>query len=71
VTWSARNAPSPCAPKKNPPAAQLPADAHDTEVASERPPFARAAMPGTFCALPQLPSTSLTTNASLTLPVVM
>ena len=43
---------------------------YDIEVAFESPVVARAAMPGTLWALPQLPSTSLTTNASLTLPVV-
>src|SRR5689334_8478813 len=39
-----------------PPAAQLPADAHDTELATAPPPALRAAVPGTSCAVPQVPS---------------
>src|SRR5690242_2725972 len=38
-----------------PPAAQLPADAHDTELATAPPPALRAAVPGTSCAVPQVP----------------
>ena len=43
-----------------PPALQFPADAHDTEMISNPP---RAVLPGTCCAVPQVPFVSLTTNA--------
>ena len=46
----------------HPPALQLPADAHDTEVTLAFPPVLRAAVPGTSLAVPQVPFTSLTTN---------
>ena len=45
-------------------ALQLPAEVHDTEVREALPPWLRAAVPGTSFALPQVPFTSLTTNAS-------
>jgi hypothetical protein len=43
-----------------PPAAQLPADAHDTDQIIA--PVPGAAMPGTWVAVRHLPFTSLTTN---------
>src|SRR5215469_3958182 len=63
-TWLTTNA---CAlgelSSYGPPALQLPAEAHDTEKISATPPLLRAARPGTCLALPQVPCTSLTTNA--------
>jgi len=39
----------------DPPALQLPAEAHDTDKASAGPPWSRAAVPGTSRAVPQVP----------------
>ena len=39
----------------DPPALQLPAEAHDTDKASADPPWSRAAVPGTSRAVPQVP----------------
>jgi hypothetical protein len=52
----------------HPPALQLPADAHDTEVISAAPPVLRVARPGTVSAVPQVPLTWLTTNAPTSFP---
>jgi hypothetical protein len=41
------------------PAAQLPADVHDTEANPALPPVLRAAEPGTSCAVPQEPPTTI------------
>ena len=46
----------------DPPALQLPAEAHDTELIGASP-VLRAAVPGTLTAVCQMPFTSLTTNA--------
>ena len=46
-----------------PAAAQLPADAHESEVTEASPPTLSEAVPGTFLALPQVPAVSSTTNA--------
>ena len=46
-----------------PVALQLPADAHDIESTSASPPTLSAPVPGTSCAVPQVPLVSLTTNA--------
>src|SRR5215469_10450074 len=46
-----------------PPAAQFPADAHDTERISENSPALRADEPGTRCTVPHEPPASSTTNA--------
>src|SRR5215471_6099370 len=48
---------------QNPPALQLPARAHDTELIWAYPPWLRATLPGTSMAVPQVPFTLLTTNA--------
>jgi hypothetical protein len=53
LTWLTTNA-------WDPPALQLPAEAHDTEVMAAVP---RAAVPGTSMAVCQVPLTWLTTNA--------
>src|SRR5215471_13578569 len=47
----------------HPPAAQLPAEAHDTEYTCAAAPWLRAAVPGTSMAACQVPFTSLATNA--------
>jgi len=46
-----------------PPAVQLPAEGHDTEVTAALPPWLRAAVPGTSLAVCQVPWAWLTTNA--------
>jgi hypothetical protein len=46
-----------------PPALQLPADPHDTELTCAFPPALSAAVPGTSAAACQVPATSLATNA--------
>ena len=55
----------PWASRQYPPALQLPADAHDTELTTAYPPAFRAAVPGTSTAVCQVPFTWLTTNACL------
>ncbi len=45
-----------------PPALQLPADAHDTEMTDASPCTLRAAVPGTSMAVRQVPFTWLSTN---------
>jgi len=50
---------------KPPPALQLPAEPHDTDVITAGQPLSRAAVPGTSSAFRQVPWTSLTTNACL------
>lgn len=47
----------------SPPALQLPADAHDTELTSAYLPALRLAVPGTSFAAPQVPLVSVSTNA--------
>ena len=47
----------------SPPALQVPAGEHDTELTTARWLWLRAAVPGTSLALPQVPCTWLTTNA--------
>ena len=47
----------------DPPALQLPVDAHETEVTHAAPPLFRAWLPGTTAAAPHVPLFSLTTNA--------
>ena len=48
----------------SPPAAQLPADAHDTDKTLAVPPPLRAAVPGTSMAWPHRPFRSAATNPS-------
>ncbi len=48
---------------QDPPAAQPPAGAHDTETTPADPPEFRAAVPGTSIAVPQRPFRWLATNA--------
>jgi len=48
-------------PRYHPPALQLPAEAHDTELTCTLSPKLRAAVPGISMALCQVPFTSLTT----------
>ena len=48
----------------SPPAAQVPADEHDTELVADSLAVSRAARPGTSMALVQRPPRSLTTNAA-------
>jgi hypothetical protein len=47
---------------KYPPALQLPAEAHDTELTIAWPPWLTAARPGISSAVPQVPFTWLITN---------
>ena len=47
-----------------PPAAQVPAPAHDTDRVSALPPWLRAAVPGTSCAGPQVPFTNAVSCAA-------
>jgi hypothetical protein len=70
-TWLTTNAeviaalpPGKCPLVHDPAATQSPGDEHDTEMTSAMPAWFRAAMPGTSTAVPQVPSTWLTTNAS-------
>src|SRR5215468_4239579 len=55
----------------HPPALQLPAEAHDTEVTVPKMCPVRAVMPGALMALSQVPFTSLTTSGWLSDPLPM